>query len=521
MSSEESGSDFAMDDDDYNGSSAYDDDSEGEDVNDVIGPTSDYEDDFTDIKNDAPRRKAYEVAFKVLSLEDIETRQNDMAEHVSALLNLDKSQTASLLHAYKWHDDSLIERYMEDPDKVLANAGVAVGASSDSSHSLIPAPRGFNCFICCTDADDDMMTFSLSCNHRTCISCYQYYLTQKIVEEGESRTIRCPGGKCGLLVDEAAVRAVVERETFQKYRKALVETFVNDHELLCWCPSPNCNYAIECNVRRHDLTHLVPTVKCKSGHVFCFGCGEEDHQPSICALTKMWSKKCQDDSETSNWIAANTKDCPKCHSMIEKNGGCNHMTCKKCRHEFCWICMGPWIQHGSSYYNCSRYDADDAQKARTEQDRSRAELDRYLHYYNRHTNHQQSIKLEKDSLIKMEKKMREMQEQAGMSWIEVQFLRQAFQVLSESRHTLEWAYAFAFYLKKSNMTTIFEDNQRDLEVAVENLSELFEGPGADIVSKKILLLDKCSYVANRRSILLEHAAKGLADGTWEFMVDVE
>lgn len=37
------------------------------------------------------------------------------------------------------------------------------------------------------------------------------------------------------------------------------------------------------------------------------------------------SRKCDDDSETSNWIAANTKECPKCNVTIEKDGGCNHM----------------------------------------------------------------------------------------------------------------------------------------------------------------------------------------------------
>ena len=39
------------------------------------------------------------------------------------------------------------------------------------------------------------------------------------------------------------------------------------------------------------------------------------------------------------WMAANTKKCPRCSTAIEKDEGCNHMSCRKCRHEFCWICM--------------------------------------------------------------------------------------------------------------------------------------------------------------------------------------
>jgi len=42
---------------------------------------------------------------------------------------------------------------------------------------------------------------------------------------------------------------------------------------------------------------------------------------------KLWKQKCQDDSETKNWMSANTKPCPKCAKPVEKNGGCNLVTC--------------------------------------------------------------------------------------------------------------------------------------------------------------------------------------------------
>ncbi|KAH9820230.1 hypothetical protein DFH28DRAFT_924720 [Melampsora americana] len=68
---------------------------------------------------------------------------------------------------------------------------------------------------------------------------------------------------------------------------------------------------------------------------------------------RMWHKKCADDSKTAISISAHTKEFAKCHSTIEKNGGCDHMTSKKCKYEFGRIFQGLWANSGMAWYSCN------------------------------------------------------------------------------------------------------------------------------------------------------------------------
>ena len=469
----------------------------------------DVEDDLDIHERDLkPGRKAYEVNFKVYSPVEIQKSQDAQISEVSNILDQPPENTAILLRHARWNKEKLIESYMEKEDEVLENAGLG---KDDKAPRQLKIISGFTCEICCEDAPS-LQTFAMKCEHRFCADCYRQYLTQKVSEEGESARIRCPGDDCNRIVDARSIDLLIANEVQSRYKQLLLRTYVDNKDNLKWCPAPDCKFALECGVKSKDLNRVVPTVTCKCGHPFCFGCTVTDHQPAPCAVVKKWLKKCADDSETANWISANTKECPKCYSTIEKNGGCNHMTCRKCRHEFCWMCMGVWSEHGTSWYNCNRFEEKSGHDARDAQAKSRQSLERYLHYYNRYANHEQSAKLDKDIALKAEKKMTKLQSDSNLSWIEVQFLQAASKCLQECRQTLKWTYAFAFYLARNNQTEIFEDNQKDLELAVENLSELFEKPTDQLKDLKVEMMDKISYCSKRRVIVLDTTAVTLASG---------
>lgn len=466
--------------------------------------------DFSQDKDLKPKKKAYEIDFTVYSPADIQRQQDRQIDDVATLIEQPHEATAILLRFGRWNREKLLDNYMDNQEKVLEQAGL--GQDIRTSPPRLESIPNFMCEICCETNPGE--SFAMKCGHRFCLDCYRQYLTQKIRGEGEAARIRCPGDGCNKIIDAKSLDLLVTSDLTDRYHELLMRTYVDDKDNLKWCPAPECVYAIECGIKKKDLGKIVPTVTCECKHSFCFGCTLTDHQPCPCSLVKKWLKKCEDDSETANWISANTKECPKCLSTIEKNGGCNHMTCRKCRNEFCWMCMGVWSEHGTSWYNCNRFEEKSGTDARDAQAKSRQSLERYLHYYNRYANHEQSAKLDKDIYHKTERKMSLLQSSSGLTWIEVQFLEEASQALQQCRQTLKWTYAFAYYLARNNQTEIFEDNQKDLEMAVENLSEMFEKPTDQLKDLKVEMMDKTAYCKKRRVILLDDTATNLKAGEW-------
>ena len=86
-------------------------------------------------------------------------------------------------------------------------------------------------------------------------------------------------------------------ETLNKYKHAVVNSYIEDNANVRWCPSvPCCERAVEVL----DDGYCEPLCAC--GKAFCFKCGDAPHSPATCHMWKQWQTKLSDDSETQNYM---------------------------------------------------------------------------------------------------------------------------------------------------------------------------------------------------------------------------
>ena len=159
------------------------------------------------------------------------------------------------------------------------------------------------------------------------------------------------------------------------------------------------------------------------------------------------------------------------------------MSCTQCKYEFCWMCMGAWTDHGQNtggYYKCNKFDPSKPEEGEDDATRAKRELDRYLHYYKRFHGHAAAQTFAEKQLSTTEKRMVELQESTAGSWIDVQFLKAANEMVVDCRRTLKFTYVFGYYLLMDasglKLKELFEDLQEHLERMTETLSEMTELP---------------------------------------------
>jgi ariadne-1 len=418
---------------------------------------------------------------KIYELDEVIQEIYNELQEVSETLGVSLGHAALIMKNNQWNREKVMEKFFKNPESIMVYAPYQRG-SYDAGSS-----ENFTCPICLTSDIPKHSVFTLECRHAFCVECWRMYI-EELINRGDSESLRCMETSCSeVLLDTDFIKRIVAESEFKKYLKFWVNKFIDSHPLWTFCPQPGCEYLF-----KSDGSSLL---RCFCGYTFCSKCHKEAHYPATCIEMEKWDEKCKSDSETYKWLKVNTKTCPKCKTSIEKNGGCNHMTCKKCSYEFCWICFGDWNKHG----NCNAYNPDSEEAKKLEM--TRMFLERYLHYYHRYINHENSKKLESELRDKSLNQMMSMNMNPELSSRNVKIVDEATENLIECRRVLKYTYVAAFYMKKGPNLRLFEYLQGELERSTEELSHLLEAEAAEIILDQIRA--KSNAAATRLIKMLE------------------
>lgn len=370
------------------------------------------------------------------------------AERVGETLGEPPEAAAALLLGHRWDEERLVSRWLLGGGEEQAGIASAAGGGGG------PATRG-ECAVCF--AEGPLLAVE-PCGHRFCAACWSSYLRIAGDDRGpRGCLLTCMHDACPRVLTHSVWEAA---GCGALYRRHAVRWRLAAGGRMRGCPAPDCPWVARVDPR----SRLFRAVECRCGEVFCARCGGTWHAPASCDAMRRWGEKCRSESETSNWMMVNTKPCPKCRTRIEKNQGCNHMRCTHCDHHFCWVCMGPWDDHGpetGGFYNCNRFP--DGEAAPTEgAERAKTQLERYLHYNYRYTNHGRSRRLAEERLAAAAERG-----DTGESG--------CWRLLARCRRTLQHTYVKCYYSAAGPERSLLEDQQEQLEKYTERVTEIAEG----------------------------------------------
>ena len=263
-------------------------------------------------------------------LDIIHSSSEDMTPEEEKLDEQDAHFLAQLMEMN--FDESIARRVVGN-----GNADIEAAVETILRHSENQVKRAsgtIQCSICQEPLNLSNMTDLIVCLDSFCKTCLQNYLKIRI-EEGQVLNMPCPNHECRSEISEFAIKSLVSPALFDKYT-----SFKNNEELsrdpfLRWCPKPDCNGYDTGSLQKNQLTCSV----CKFN--YCYYCSEAWHP----GKTKC---KASSEKEMDRWAQSHgVKICPNCKRKVEKALGCDHMTCIKCRYEWCWLCGE---KHSNSHY---------------------------------------------------------------------------------------------------------------------------------------------------------------------------
>lgn len=229
--------------------------------------------------------------------------------------------------------------------------------------------RSFECGICMEDEVPGFQGYSLTCKHRFCKPCLGQLIQSSLSGPASSATtkIACPEPKCSVDLSLADVQYILQDtpSEFQRYAAVadlsrLESEAQDDGSDTRRCPAERCNYIFIFSPGTGAEGRAFHCPDCEAS--FCLQCGANDRKvgpahPGIsCAdRQEQLEQQAEERRKFQDWKIENTQadarfnemlkeeqkqgktlPCPKCKTVITKNGGCPHMHCTACKTDFNW-----------------------------------------------------------------------------------------------------------------------------------------------------------------------------------------
>ena len=182
-----------------------------------------------------------------------------------------------------------------------------------------------------------------NCFHYCCIPCLQEFLKAKLDDKKSITNLSCIQHNCLTQISYDDVKYILFHSgkfaLWTKYEKYLFENCVESDPNMKYCPNKGCGFVMSAL----DNTPMLVCPKCS--YKFCFNCLTNDwHRGSTCDQYREWKKLNKNaDKKFEEYVQhQGLKRCPKCREYIEKNGGCDHMTCRNCKYEWWWSTGKPY-----------------------------------------------------------------------------------------------------------------------------------------------------------------------------------
>jgi len=209
---------------------------------------------------------------------------------------------------------------------------------------LITLPKNnCECSIC---LDDKSIQQVLHCGHHSCSDCLKRHLKTALFQGGNLEDLRCPDPNCKKSltnedIDEIAYGDKKSELILKKHTDMIFTKWFFDQpeKFRRKCPNKKCSNMFIYNGGNKKNIRTCPDCHEK----YCANC-LSTHKNGISNCRKA---KIIENLDVS--ITHNRKLCMNCHILIERTGGCDHVTCGNCSKQFCFNCYGEGHSSCPSY----------------------------------------------------------------------------------------------------------------------------------------------------------------------------